>query len=88
MAIDLTTASTASIATELAKYSLERQKLAYLVAIEEITTNGQENWNGDKKNYQARLDHLTNGLSDVEDKMRAKANANKCPFKGCDVRFV
>ena len=88
MALDLATASPEAITTELAKYSLARQKLAYLTAIEEITINGQENWNGDKKNYQARLDHLRAGLEEVEAKLRAKALAKKCPFKGCNVNFI
>lgn len=88
MAFDLTTATDAQILTELSKHTLERQRLIYLLAIEEITTNGQENWNGDKKHYEARLDHLQKGLEAIDVKLQRKQSANKCPFKSCEVNFV
>jgi len=83
MSIDLSTATSDEIAAELANYSLNRQKLAYLIAIEEVLTIGQENWDGDKKHYEARLDFLRAGLAEVECKMRA----SRCGIKGCSVEF-
>jgi len=83
MSIDLSTATEAEIRAELGKYTLERQRLAYLIAIEELLSIGQENWDGDKKHYKARLDYLRAGLSEVERKMASK----KCGIKACNVEF-
>lgn len=88
MALDLGTATPEQITTELAKYSLDAQRLEYSQAIRRITENGQENWNGDKKHFEARLDYLKTCLKEVEDKIRAKRNAKRSAFKGVDVKFI
>lgn len=88
MALDLATATPEQITTELAKYSLDAQRLEYSQAIRRITTDGQENWNGDKKHFEARLDYLRACLNDVEAKIRAKRNKKRSAFKGVDVNFI
>ncbi len=88
MALDLGTATPEQITTELAKYSLDAQRLEYSQAIRRITADGQENWNGDKKHFEARLDYLRGCLNDVEAKIRAKRNKKKSAFKGVDVNFI
>ena len=51
MALDLSIATPLEIEAELSKYSLNRKRLAYEVAIEDVLSIGQENWDGDKKHY-------------------------------------
>lgn len=87
MAIDFTTATSEEILAELANYTIERRLLAYRTAEEKIISIGQENWNGDKKHYEARLAEVQEGIKMCEAQLANKKLASKCPFKGCDVRF-
>lgn len=87
MAFDFTYATAEEIATELSKYSVERRLLQYKITEEEILTIGQENWNGDKKNYQAQLQFIRAGIAECEKQIATKKLASKCPIKSCDVSF-
>lgn len=88
MAFDVTTATADEINTELAKHSTERALLLYKLAEEEILSIGQENWDGDKKHYEAKLSDVRDGIADCEKKLIAKKSKNKCPIKSCVVNYV
>jgi len=88
MALDFTTASSEEILIELSKFSIERRLLEYRQAESQILSIGQENWNGDKKHFEARLREVQVGIETCEQQLARKKQAKKCPFKGCEVNFV
>ena len=88
MAFDFDTATEEEILIELAKHTLTRQRLLYLLAIEELTTIGQENSDGDKTHVAARLDYLQKGLANVNGQIAQKEASTRCPMSDCEVTFV
>lgn len=86
MALDLSTATEWEINNELGKYSLNRKRLAYEIAIEDVLSIGQENWDGDKKHYEARLDFLQSGLKEIQKQI--SLSKQKCTIKTCNVEFI
>ena len=87
MAFDFDTATEEEILTELSKHTLTRQRLLYLLAIEELTTVGQENQDGDKTHIAGRLDYLQRGLANVNSQIAQTAAATRCPMSECQVVF-
>ena len=76
------------INTQLAVYTDERRLVMYRSAEERLLALGQENWNGDKKHFEGRVDYLQNAINDLESKIRKKKRKSKCGISGCSIAFI
>ena len=88
MAFDIQTATTDEINIELSKLSIERRLYFYRQAEEKILEIGQENWNGDKKHFEARLREVQFGIETCEKQLAIKKSRKKCPMRTCEVNYV
>lgn len=85
--LDFDTATIDEIIEELNKYPIERRLLEYKLTESAILSKGQENFNGDKKHYEAALKDIREGIADCEKQLATKKLVGKCPIKGYNVNF-